>query len=109
MNRYQFDGHLKLTESENADLILKGKLESYERSGLRFTDNNDVQEYRIHVIVSLELFDTAKGEARWTETGFAGESTYFVSGPTAKSEEAAVEDAVTDLARRIVERTIEDW
>ncbi len=109
VNRFQFDGNLRLSESEDADLVLRGKLESYERDALRYTDNDDVQEYRIHVIVSLELYDTAKGQPRWVETGFAGEATYFVTGPTAKTEEAAVEDAVTDLARRIVERTVEDW
>ncbi len=109
VDRYQFDGNLKIGQPNSADLILKGKLNSYERSALRFTDNDDVQEYRVHVVVSLELYDTAKGEARWTESSFAGEATYYVTGATATTEESAIEKAVIDLARRIVERTIEDW
>ena len=28
---------------------------------------------------------------------------------SAKTESAAIEDALTDLARRVVERTVEDW
>ena len=46
---------------------------------------------------------------RWTESNFVGETTYFTSGSLAKSENVAIQDALTDLARRIVERTIEDW
>ena len=109
VDRYQFDGNLKMGQPGSSDLVLRGKLNSYERSALRFTDNDDVQEYRVHVIVSLELYDTATGAVRWSEPSFAGEATYFVTGPTATTEESAVEQAVIDLARRIVERTIEDW
>ena len=39
----------------------------------------------------------------WKEKGFAGETTYRTSGSLAKSEAAAVSDAIDDLARRIVD------
>ena len=109
INRFLFDGVLKVVKSENADLILKGELKKYERTGLRFTDNNDVQEYRVSVVVSLELRDPSKLEPLWTESNFAGEASFFLSGPSAKSEDAAVQEAIDDLARRVVERTLEDW
>ena len=131
INRFLFDGNLKIAEADKADLVLKGQLLSYDRSALRYTDDGDVQEYRVHITVSLEMHNAqsdeavsspqpevppegslsaARGEpAGWTEPGFVGEATYFVAGASARSEEAAVEDALTDLARRIVERTVEDW
>ena len=131
INRFLFDGNLKIAEADKADLVLKGQLLSYDRSALRYTDDGDVQEYRVHITVSLEMrnaqsdedaaspqgevppegsLSAARGESTgWTETGFVGEATYFVTGASARSEEAAVEDALTDLARRIVERTVEDW
>ncbi|MBI3617778.1 MAG: LptE family protein [Candidatus Omnitrophica bacterium] len=109
INRFLFDGNLKISEADKADLVLKGQLLSYDRSALRYTDNGDVQEYRVHITVSLEMHNAQSEEAVWTETGFVGEATYFVTGASARSEEAAVEDAITDLARRIVERTVEDW
>lgn len=109
IDRFLFDGNLKIANSDHADLILKGKLTSYERGGLRYTDNEDVEEYRVTITVSLELWDPKKQEIVWTEPSFSGETTYFVSGPQAKSEDVAVQDATTDLARRIVERTVEDW
>ncbi len=120
INRFLFDGNLKIAEADKADLILKGQLTGYDRSALRYTDDGDVQEYRIHITVSLELRNanvpteevptsTEKPAGGWTEPGFVGEATYFVTGASASSEESAVEDAITDLARRIVERTVEDW
>jgi len=109
IERFQFDGNLTIQDADFADLLLKGELISYERGGLRFSRADDVEEYRVHVIVSMQLWDTKAHELMWEEPSFAGEATYFVSGVHAKSEEVAVEEAVEDLARRIVERTIENW
>ena len=109
VDRFMFDGHLRTKDSETADLILKGNLIGYEREVLRYTDNNDVQEYRIRITVSLELWDRKQEKTLWSEPSFAGETTYFVTGAQAKSEDTALQDALTDVARRIVERTIEDW
>ena len=109
INRFLFDGVLKIGKEDQSDLILKGELKSYDRSGLRYTDNNDVQEYRITITVSLELWNREKNEMVWSEPGFSGEASYFVSGPQAKTEDAALQDAIKDLARRVIERTVEDW
>lgn len=109
INRFLFDGNLKVVELHEADLILNGELIRYERSGLRYTDDDDVQEYRVHVTVSFKLIKARSDEVSWTEPNFVGEATYFVSGPSVTSEESAVDEALLDLARRIVERTIEDW
>ena len=110
VDRFLFDGSLKIADSDTADLILRGELLSYDRSPLRYFENSDdVEEYRIHITVSLVLWDVANDEAMWQENRFVGESTYFTSGPLAVSEATAVEEALTDLARRIVERTIENW
>ena len=109
VNRFQFDGHLKIKNSDQADLVLTGELIGFERDELRLSDNEDVQEYRIRVIMSLTMTDMATGEPLWTEPSFSGEATYFITGPQAKSEAAALEDALTDLSRRAVERTIENW
>ena len=107
--RFLFDGHLRIGDAQTADLVLKGELIGLERQELRMTDNQDVQEFRINIIMDLTLWDPVDQKEVWHEPGFVGEATYFVSGPLAKSESAAVADALDDLARRAVERTLEDW
>lgn len=109
INRFVHDGVLKVAKEHEADLVLKGELINYRRDELRRDDDDNVQEYRITVTVSLVLWDVAKEEPMWTEPGFSGDTTYFLSGPAARSESAAIDDAVNDLAQRIIERTVEDW
>ena len=109
VDRYLFDGNLRVIDKEKADLILQGELTNFQRDALRYTDNNDVEEYRLTMTVSMTLWDNVQQKPRWSESGFSGDTTYFVTGPLAKSESLAIEDALKDIARRIVERTIEDW
>ncbi len=108
-DRFMFDGNLKVTNKDKADLILQGELIDFRRDALRYTESNDVQEYRITITVSMTLWDNAEQKPVWSESGFSGDSTYFTTGSLAKSESAAVQNALADLARRVVERTIEDW
>lgn len=109
INRYVFDGNLRIKEKDKAGLILKGELIGYERDALRVSDAEDVEEYRVRIIIKLVLWDTTQKEVFWQEDAFAGEASYFVSGPKIQTEKQALDAAVVDLARRVVERTIENW
>jgi hypothetical protein len=116
INQYLFDGNLKPAKEGLADLILKGELIEYRKDPLSYTPNNeDVTEYRINIYVNLSLWDAKENKLVWEEKNFNGNYSYFTSfapinvsmGRT--SEDAAVIKAVEDLARRIVERTVEQW
>ena len=109
VDRFLFDGNLKIVNDKNADLILKGELVDFRKEALRYDANNNIEEYRIALVVNLELTDQKSEKAVWTEGGFSGEAVYRTSGSLAKSETTAIRDASKDLARRIVERTVEGW
>jgi len=109
IDRFLFDGNLRIADADLANLILKGDLVGYHRSPLRYTDDDDVLEYRIQISVNLKMIEVGAEEPFWTENGFVGEAEYFVSGALAKTESVVVKEAIKDLARRIVERTIENW
>ncbi len=107
INKYLRDGNLKIASEKNADLALRGELMDFQREPLRYDyTNNTVLEYRIKLIVNIELTDLKAGKLVWKEDGFAGETTYSTNS---LSESAAITNAITDLSRRIVERTIEAW
>jgi hypothetical protein len=109
VDRFIYDGNLKVVKGGEAELILKGELVEFKKEGLRYDKNDNVEEYRVRLVVNMTLEDPKKKEAVWTEKNFSGESTYRTTGSLAKSESAAIDDAVSDLARRIVERTVEEW
>jgi hypothetical protein len=110
IDRYLFDGNLRIGQQDTADLVLKGQLLSFDRDELRLTTSDDVKEYRLRVTVALTLVDPIDGnKVVWSEPAFFGEATYYVSGPLAKSESAAIDETIQDLARRAVARTVEDW
>lgn len=112
VNKFLFDGNLKPVESGAADLVLKGELLEFRRDPLRYTESDEVEEYRVNLVVNIGLWDNKADKLVWEEKGFTGDTTYFTSftsSGTPKSEDRAISDAIADLARRIVERTVEQW
>ena len=115
INRYLFDGNLKPAKEAAADLVLKGELIEYRKDPLSYTANTEnVTEYRINIYVNLSLWDTKENKLLWQENNFNGNYSYFTeqnvnSSSVKVSESAAVNNAIDDLARRIVERTVEQW
>lgn len=109
VDRFLFDGNLRVSRADDADLALKGTLVDFRQESLQYDANNNVEEYRIRLVVNLELKNNKTGKTVWTENNFAGESTYRTVGALAKSEDAGIQEAVEDLSRRVVERTVEGW
>ena len=109
INKFVIDGNYEIKDEKNAHFLLKGKLVNFRREPLRYDANENVIEYRLYIAVDIELYDLEKGSVVWRENNFAGESTYRTTGQFAKSESAAITDGIKDLARRIIERTVENW
>ena len=107
--RYQADGNLRVATPQRADAILTGELVDFRREALRYDTGRNVEEYRLSVVVNLELRNARTNEVLWTEENFIGDATFFVTGGLAEVEPPALDRAVKDLARRVVERTVENW
>jgi len=109
ISKFLLDGNLKVVKEEFADLVLKGELVEFRKDPLRYSDSDEVEEYRVNLMVDLILWDKKDNKLVWEEKGFTGDTTYFTTGASAKSESLAINEAITDLSRRIVERTVEQW
>jgi len=110
VDRFINDGHLKVVKEEDADLILSGELVDYLTQPVRFGgDNETVEEYRISIVCSVEVRDVKENNFLWKDSRVIGDATYNISGTYAVSETTAISNAVSDLARRIANHTIEGW
>jgi len=110
IDRFIFDGNLKVvTEEDAADSILTGEVIDYRKDALRFDKDDNVEEYRVSILINMRLSDQRKGGYLWEADGFAGDASFRLSGQFAGSESAARQSAIEDLAQRVVERAVEDW
>lgn len=109
VDKFMLDSNLRITKKEDADLILQGELVNYNRESIRTSTDDNPEEYRITLFVNLVMTDAKKKEILWEKNDFAGDASYFTTGGFVTSESSAVEEAAKDLARRIVEVTVEVW
>lgn len=114
IDKFIFDGNLKSKKKDAADLVLKGELVEFRKDPLRYSESDEIDEYRLNIMVNISLWDNRENRLLWEEKNFTGDFTYFpvtstLTNVVKKSDTQAVVDAVKDLARRVVERTVEEW
>ncbi len=109
IDRLIFDGNVKVVEESQADAVLKGSIVSYEQEGLRFDNFESVQEYRLFLVISFELVDRKTGKVLLKEPNFSGRTEFFTSRTPSNVRRSAANNAVTDLARSLVDRIVEEW
>lgn len=108
INRFVFDGTLKPVAPENADAVLKTRLLEYRRDPLRYSNEDEVEEYRVSMVIDVVCERSSNGQKIWGQV-LSGDTTFFLAGNRSVSEDDAQSRAVEDLARRVVEKTVELW
>ena len=109
IDQFIIDRALSIKRPDEAVLLMKGELTSFRQFPIIYNTDDDVEAYRIEILVNMGLYDNRTGDLIWQENEFMGQTEYTVEGPNAKTESMATQDAVQDLAGRIRERTIEAW
>lgn len=110
IDKFIFDGNLKITQKPGAGLLLEGELIDFRREVTKYGEDENVDQYRVVITVKMKLIDQSDNNTvMWYEDSFSGSDYYYTTGAQAKSESAAITDAIDDLGRRIVQRVIEVW
>lgn len=108
------DGRMRVTDREEADLILRGSVVSYQEVPLSYTADAYVQQYRIMIRVEARLEDRS-GKIIWQEKML--ESGLISSFPvtlgdisaTRSARETALRKASQDIAWTIRSRILEGF
>lgn len=106
---FQTDGNLRVAIRDRADAVLQMHLLAYEQEGLRFSQLEEVKEYRIYIVMSLTLVHAKTGEIIWQEPEFSGEASYYVTQLQPIGEQYTAQQAVAKVAKNIVDRVAKDW
>jgi hypothetical protein len=106
------DGTLDVVDEYDADSKLIGEIVSYKKEALSYDVHELVQEYNLAVVVSITFQDARSGEVIWQEKSMYEAVSYFTvetsKGP-AETEDEALERLAEELARKIVNRTMQGW
>lgn len=109
-SRFIFDGNLKVVnDPSEADLMVTGELTGLYKEPISYLTDDEVDSYRVKVIVDMKVMNLNNNTVYWKREGVVGEEEYITSGPYATSERTARDEAIKDLAKRVVERTVEGW
>ena len=107
--RFNLDGNLKVVSEDKADAKLEGAIIAYEQETLLRTSTDQPQEMRLHLVVDLKLVKLKTGEVIWHEPNFSGSTLFAPNDEQGVRRISAATDAVTTLAKNIVDRVVEDW
>ena len=108
IDRFQFTGLLRPSSLSEADCRLEGELVGFTRDALRYNASQQVEEWRLNIALDMKFYDQRANTVVWQDR-IIGDTTYFALGTTAESEATALDRAITDVARRVVERSVENW
>jgi outer membrane lipopolysaccharide assembly protein LptE/RlpB len=115
-DRFIQDGALDVADSkEKADSMLTGEIIGYEKKPLSYATSEEVAEYELVLTVNVKYIDLVNNEVLWEEKNFEADSEFYSIleqqrfGSTNIDEEQLQTNAIKELARRIVDRTVEGW
>ncbi|MBU1862638.1 MAG: hypothetical protein KKH94_03110 [Candidatus Omnitrophica bacterium] len=109
IDRLLFEGVLKVVKEESADAVLLGEIIAYEQEVVRYTSSEGVSQYRLFIVTKLTLQRRGTKEIIWQENNFSGDTEYYIEGGNAVTERAAANQAIEDLAKKIVDRIVQNW
>ena len=75
INRFQFTGLLRPAKPDKADCRLEGELVEFRRDALRYNASQQVEEWRLSVVVNLKFYDLHANQLEWQEDRFTGDTT----------------------------------
>ena len=109
INKIIYDGNFKIVDKDSADLIFEGEVVNFLRQPLRYSDANDILEYRLNIMVDFRLKDARTGKIIMEQKNLTADTSYFLTGASAKTEDSAVDTLFEDLAIRVVSRIVNRW
>jgi outer membrane lipopolysaccharide assembly protein LptE/RlpB len=104
------NGRLTVVRPADADAILDGEVTAYAVGAIAFDENLNIQQYRLYVVVNLRMRDVREKKVLFQQRGVGEQADFRVGGAvsaTIVSEEAALAQAVAEIARSIVSLAID--
>ncbi len=106
------DKSLRVVEEKDADSVILGTIERYDRSPYSYDKSQAVQEYKVEFVLRVSYEDRTKNKVVWEETALRPWGTYSVSSALAggiEEEIVAQDRAIEKAAQDILIKTVRGW
>jgi hypothetical protein len=106
----QKDGTLEVTDAAHADVILRGVIDSFEMTPVRFSRVNEITPTEASVTLSVKYSLIRRGETKpLVESRASGTTRFFIGSDIQSDKRQGVPLASEDLGREIVAAIAEGW
>jgi outer membrane lipopolysaccharide assembly protein LptE/RlpB len=99
------DGRLVLTDPENADLVVKGRVKSFELQPLTYDPLERIQEYRLVIVSEVLVMKRGSEQPLWKDSTIESHADYRVTQDVTKSKINKME-AVRKASRNLSEKFV---
>jgi hypothetical protein len=106
------DNQLKVEPEGQADSVLEGTILEYRRTPFTFDSNEQVETYRVEIVLEVRFVDVRKNEIIWEEKRLSQWDTYNfagVGGGEPETEVDGISRVLTKLTNDILNRTVQGW
>ncbi|MES2706481.1 MAG: LptE family protein [Verrucomicrobiota bacterium] len=107
---FQTDGTYKIVDSQDADAVLHGTIQKFQRRQLRSARNNTLRtrELELRLFVAYTVNDPVSGSTL-SRGNISGSTSVFLDPNFQLSERQAIDDASSRVAEELVSRLTEGW
>jgi outer membrane lipopolysaccharide assembly protein LptE/RlpB len=109
IDEFVADGTLEVADESVADSKLQVEIVNYKKEALSYDVQEVVKEYNLAIVVSATFTDLINNQVLWQEPSMYEAVTYYAIGPNAETEDDALDRLAEELARKIVNRTLQGW
>jgi hypothetical protein len=109
IDEFVADGTLDVAGEDVADSKLQVEIVNYKKEALSYDVQEVVKEYNLAVVVSGTFTDLINNQVLWQEPSMYESVSYYAIGPNAETEDDALDRLAEELARKIVNRTLQGW
>lgn len=110
IKEFQRDGSIEVTDRDRADVILQGRITSFQMSPMRYSRENELTPTEASMTIGVKYTLTKKGQAKpYTKAEASGNTSFFIGSDLQSDKRQGVPLAAEKIGRRIVSSLVEGW
>jgi hypothetical protein len=110
IQQFQNDGTVRVTSAKEADVILRGRIDSFDMTPIRYSRANELTPVEANMTIGVTYNLTRRGETKpFRQSKAIGTSTFFIGNDLQSDKRQGVPLASERLGRQMVSDLVDGW